>query len=52
MSARFGLKTWDIVDYDNPMVFTGYTYTIGKVRKQGKAWYIIDMVADIEALLA
>ena len=34
MGTRFGLKSWDIVDYDNPVVFTGYD--IGKIKKMGK----------------
>ena len=50
MEERFGLKTWEIVDYENPVTFTGYT--ISKVTKQGKAWYTMDMIADIEAFFA
>ena len=50
MEVRFGLKTWEIVDYENPILFTGYT--ISKVLKDGKAWYTMDMISDIEAFLA
>ena len=50
MEARFGLKTWEIVDYENPVLFTGYT--ISKVLRDGKAWYTMDMITDIEAFLA
>ena len=50
MGTRFGLKYWDIVEYDNPVVFTGYA--ISKVKRNGQVWYTMDMVTDIEAFLA
>ena len=50
MGTRFGLKHWDIVEYDNPVVFTGYA--ISKVKRSGQVWYTMDMVTDIEAFLA
>ena len=49
LGARFGLKSWEIVEYDNPIVFTGYT--ISKVNRNGQAWYTMDMITDIEAFL-
>ena len=49
LNARYPLKEWEIVDYDNPVTYTGYT--IGKVTKAGKPWYTQDMVNDIAAFL-
>ena len=41
LDAKHPLKEWDIVDYNNLVVYTGYV--IGKVTKAGKPWYTIDM---------
>ena len=35
---------WEEVDYDNPIVYTGYT--IGKIHKDGLPWYTMDMTED------
>ena len=50
LDARFKLKEWDIVDYDNPLTYTGMT--VGKLRQGGKVWYTLDMAADIADFLA
>ena len=39
-----------MVDYDNPVVYTGYT--LGKVKKEGKVWYTMGMVNDIADFLS
>ena len=50
LDARYPLKEWDIVDYNNPVTYTGYT--ISKMMKEGKVWYAMDMVNDIAAFLS
>ena len=49
LNNKYTLKEWEIVDYDNPVTYTGYT--IGKVSKGGKPWYTMDMINDIAAFL-
>ena len=50
LNAKYPLKEWEAVDYDNPVTYTGYT--IGKVTKNGKPWYTMDMCNDIAAFLS
>ena len=49
LQKEYALKNWEVVDYDNPVVYTGYT--IGKVKKAGKVWYTMDMANDIADFL-
>ena len=50
LHARYPLKEWEVVDYNNPVTYTGYT--IGKVNKGGNIWYTLDMCNDIAAFLS
>ena len=50
LDARYPLKEWDIVDYNNPVTYA--EYTISKMMKDGKVWYAMDMVNDIAAFLS
>ena len=45
IQGKFDLKGWDIVDCDNPLVYTGIT--ISKVIRDGKVWYTLDQSSDI-----
>ena len=45
VQGKFELKGWDIVDYDNPLVYTGLT--ISKLNRDGKVWYTLDQRSDI-----
>ena len=45
VQKQFELKGWDIVDYNNPLVYTGIT--INKVNKDGKVWYTLDQTSDV-----
>ena len=49
LDKRYPIKEWEVVEYDNPVTYTGYT--VGKVLKGGKPWYTLDMVNDISAFL-
>ena len=45
VQKQFELKSWDVVDYGNPLVYTGIT--ISEVNKNGKVWYTLDQSSDI-----
>ena len=45
VQSKFELKGWDIVDYDNPLVYTGLT--ISKLKRDGRVWYTLDQSSDI-----
>ena len=49
LGQQYPLKSWEVVDYDNPVVYTGYT--ISKVKRGGAAWYTMDMANDIADFL-
>ena len=46
---RFSLKSWDVVDYDNPLIYTGIR--IRKQRYGNRVWYSMDQAADIRDFL-
>ena len=47
---KFDVKYWDIVDYDNPMVYCAKR--VSKVKRAGKVWYTVDQTEDIADFLA
>ena len=49
LATKYSLKMVETVDYDNPLVYTGYT--IGKVLRGDTQWYTMDMASDITAFL-
>ena len=49
VQQQFDLKGWDIVDYDNPLVYTGMTIT--KVAKDNTVRYTLDQPSDITDFL-
>ena len=49
LAERYPLKLWEEVDYENPLVYTGYT--IGKIQGDGKPWYTMDMAEDITTFM-
>ena len=46
---KFDVKSWDIVDYDNPMVYCAKR--ISKIKREGKPWYTVDQTEDIKDFL-
>ena len=50
VAARFPVKHWEIVEYDNPVTYCAKR--ISKVNRKGKVWYTIDQTRDIEVFLA
>ena len=49
LATKYSLKMVETVDYDNPLVYTGYT--IGKVLRGDTQWYTMDMASDITAFM-
>lgn len=49
VQAKFDVKGWGIVDYDNPEGYIGYT--IEKARKQGHVWYTMTMQKDVDTFV-
>jgi hypothetical protein len=49
VGTRFAVKTWDIVDYDNPLVYCAKR--ISKVNREGQVWYTLDQTEDIRVFL-
>ena len=50
VAARFPVKHWEIVEYDNPVTYCAKR--ISKIRRDGKVWYTVDQTRDIEVFLA
>ena len=42
---EFALKSYDIVDYNNPLVYVGMM--IGKIKRNDKVWYTIDQTSEL-----
>ena len=49
VKAKFALKSWDVVDYDNPLIYTGIKIT--KHRYGDGVWFSMDQSADIRDFL-
>ena len=49
VEAQYALKSWDVVDFDNPLVYTGVT--ISKHKYDGCEWYHMDQSSDIRDFL-
>ena len=49
VKEKFAVKSWDIVDYDNPLVYCAKR--ISKVLKDGGVWYTVDQTDDIRVFL-
>ena len=49
-AARFPVKHWEVVEYDNPVTYCAKR--ISKIKRNGKIWYTIDQTRDIEVFLA
>ena len=49
MATRFAVKTWDIVDYDNPPVYCAKR--ISKINREGQVRYTLDQTEDIRVFL-
>ena len=49
VKEKFAVKSWDIVDYDNPLVYCAKR--ISKVLKDGGVWYTVDQTEDIRVFL-
>ena len=47
---KFAVKSWDIVDYDNPLIYCAKR--ISKIMQDGKTWYTMDQTDDIRVFLA
>ena len=49
VAARFPVKEWNIVEFDNPVTYCAKR--ISKIQKCGKVWYTMDQTRDIEVFL-
>ena len=49
VSSKFSLKSWDVVDYDNPLIYTGIQ--ISKHRYGKDVWFSMNQSADIRDFL-
>ena len=49
VAARFPVREWSIVEFDNPVNYCAKR--IRKIQKRGKVWYTMDQTRDIEVFL-
>ena len=49
VAARFPVKEWNIVEFDNPVTYCAKR--ISKIKKGGKVWYTMDQTRDIEVVM-
>ena len=50
VSKRFAVKEWGVVEYDNPLVYTGIN--ISKVKYDNQVWYTMDQQAEIAEFIS